>query len=66
MNELTEYTLTKFMYDPNLGEPVNTMEGRAAIQRDLTGKKEQANREPMKFIKDKCKIMHLRWISLLE
>lgn len=38
VNELTEYTLTKFMYDPNLGKTVHKLEDRAAIQRDLTGK----------------------------
>lgn len=54
------------MYNSNLGKPVNTLDGRTAIQQDLTDKEEQANRQPMKYIKDKRKLMHLTWIRLLE
>lgn len=38
-------------------EPVNTLEDRAATQRDLNTPEERANRRLMKRSKDKCKAL---------
>ena len=41
------------------GEKVNMLKYRAAIQKELDRLEGRANRSPMKFIKDKCKVQHL-------
>lgn len=42
---------------PGWEEPANTLEGRAATQRDLNMLQEWANRHLMKCHKDKCKVL---------
>lgn len=43
-----------FADDSNLERPVDTLAGRAAVKRDLGRLEGWADRNLMKFIKDKC------------
>ncbi|KAK4827016.1 hypothetical protein QYF61_013150, partial [Mycteria americana] len=56
----TKHTQRKFTDDAKLGRVVDTMLGRAAIQRDTDRMQEWFNRNLMK-VKGKCKVLHLRW-----
>ncbi|KAK4829010.1 hypothetical protein QYF61_001766 [Mycteria americana] len=52
-------SLTKFADDTKLSDEVNTSEERGILQRDLDRLEEWASKYRMKFIKDKCKLLHL-------
>ncbi|GAB0208570.1 mitochondrial enolase superfamily member 1 [Grus japonensis] len=52
-------TLMKFADYTNLSAEVDTSEGRATLHKDLDRLEEWANKNLMKFNKDKCKVLHL-------
>ncbi|GAB0187969.1 mitochondrial enolase superfamily member 1 [Grus japonensis] len=52
-------TLMKFADDTKLSGEVDTSEGRATLQEDLDRLEEWANKNLMKFSKDKCKALDL-------
>lgn len=52
-------TLTKFANDTKLRGEVDTLEGRAFLQKDLHRLEEWANKNPMKFNKNKVNVLHL-------
>ena len=56
MDSRTECTLSKFANDTKLCGPVDTLEGRDAIQRDM---ERWAHVNLIKFHKAKCKVVHL-------
>lgn len=52
-------TLTKFAKDTKLSGEVDTLEGRASLQKDLDKLEEWANKNLKKFNKDKVNVLHL-------
>ncbi|KAK4809950.1 LOW QUALITY PROTEIN: hypothetical protein QYF61_002907 [Mycteria americana] len=52
-------TLMKFADDTKLSGEADTSEGRATLQEGLDRLEERANKNLMKFNKDKCKVLHL-------
>ncbi|KAK4825924.1 hypothetical protein QYF61_003419 [Mycteria americana] len=55
----TECTLRKFVDDTELAGVVDTQDDCAAIQRGLNRLEKQADRNLMKFSKEKCQVLHL-------
>ncbi|GAB0184902.1 cAMP-dependent protein kinase inhibitor alpha [Grus japonensis] len=54
-----KHTLMKFVDDTKLSGEADTSERRATLQEDLDRLEEWANKNLMKFNKDKCKVLHL-------
>ncbi|GAB0203189.1 hypothetical protein GRJ2_002784500 [Grus japonensis] len=52
-------TIMKFADDTKLSGEMDTSEGKATLQEDLDRLEEWANKNLMKFNKDKCKVLHL-------
>jgi len=52
-------SLKKFVDDTKLGGVSDTPEGFAAVQRNLNRLEKRAERNLMKFIKEKCKVLYL-------
>ncbi|GAB0194023.1 mitochondrial enolase superfamily member 1 [Grus japonensis] len=50
----------KFADDTKPSADVDTLEGRPTLQEDLDSLEEWANKNLMKFNKDKCKVLHFR------
>ena len=54
-----KYTLSKYVRDTKSGGAVNTLEGRAALQRDLDRLEKWIEQNFMKFSKRKYEVLHL-------
>ncbi|GAB0178838.1 P protein [Grus japonensis] len=52
-------TVMKFADDTKLSEEVDTLEGRATLKKDLDRLEEWANKNLMKFNKEKCEVLHM-------
>lgn len=57
----TETSFSKIMENLKLGRTVNTLEGRAALQRDLDKYQEWADANFMKFNRSKSEVLCLGW-----
>lgn len=59
LDDRAEYTLSKFVDDTRLGGVANVSEGCSAIQMGLDSLEKQADRNLMKFNRDKCKVLYM-------
>lgn len=58
LDDVTKCTLSKFVHDIELGGMADILAGCAVTQRDLGWLDKWANRNFMKFIKEKPKVLH--------
>lgn len=67
LDEGTKYTLGKSADDTKIGRgAVSVLEGRADFQRDLDSLEKRADRNLMKFNKNKYQILHLGWTNPVQ
>ncbi|PKU42992.1 rna-directed dna polymerase from mobile element jockey-like [Limosa lapponica baueri] len=59
LDDVIKCTLMKFADDTKVSGEVDSLEGRVTLQEDLDRLEERANKNLMKFKKDKCKVLHL-------
>lgn len=59
LDDGTEHTLSMLVDDIKLGVVVDTKESRASVQRDLNKLEDWAERNPMKFNKDKSEVINI-------
>lgn len=62
----TECILHKVVYGTKLAEMINTLEGRAAFQKDLVGLEKCVYRNLMKFNTNKYEVLCQRRSSLMQ
>lgn len=57
LGEEADCILSKFANNTKVGCGADSPEGRAALQRDLDRLEKQADRNPLKFSKERCRVL---------